>query len=123
MERILGSKKRYIFASTLVPALGLIALAFTHWAPAAIFLFVLIMGLGMPRRVALENYMHKYIDSDKRATVISTVSMLRSGFQAICYPIVGLMVDWSLWPSIFILGVIVLVVAFASRIKEEHLID
>jgi len=123
MERVLGSKKRYIFVSALVPALGLIILAFTHWAPAAIFLIVLIMGLGLPRRVILENYMHKHIDSDKRATVISTVSMFRSGFQAICYPIIGLMVDWSLWTSIFILGIIVFVVAFASRVKDEHLID
>jgi len=122
-ERLFGSRRKYVFISAFVPAIGLIVLSLTHWILPAIVLIVVIIGFGFPRRTLLENYMHKYIDSDKRATVISAVSMVRSGFQAICYPIMGWVVDWSLWFGIAILGIVILIVVLFSHVREEHLVD
>lgn len=122
LERIFRSPKRYLLMSAVLPGLGLIVLSFIHWTPLAILLIIFIVGFGLPRDALLTNYMQKHIDSDKRATVMSSVSMLKGGVAAVLYPLVGLLVDWSLWYSVFAIGIFVLGAACMSRVRDEHLI-
>lgn len=123
LERIFRSPKRYLLMSAVLPGLGLIVLSLIHWTPLVILLIIFIIGFGLPRDALLVNYMHKHIDSDKRATVMSSVSMLKGGVEAMLYPLVGLLVDWSLWYSVFVIGVFVLGAACTSRVRDEHLIN
>ncbi|MFY9457858.1 MAG: MFS transporter [Candidatus Spechtbacterales bacterium] len=123
LERIFRSSKRYLLMSAVIPGLGLVLLAFVHWTPLVILLIIFVIGLGLPRSALLANYMHKHIDSDKRATVMSSVNMAKGGVEAALYPVVGLLVDWSVWYSIFVIGILVLGAACVSRVRDEHLIS
>jgi len=67
--------------------------------------------------------MHKYIPSDKRATVISSVFMLQTLVLAVMNPIVGKLADWSLNNTFIILGVAALIFTFISKIEEDILLD
>ncbi len=49
--------------------------------------------------------------------------MFRMLAIAIVNPICGALADWSLSRTMFILGASAILLALASRVKEEHLID
>ena len=67
--------------------------------------------------------MNKYIESHNRATVNSTITMLHGFLKAILYPLVGIMVEWSLNYSFIIIGTLTIICALFSKVEEEHLID
>jgi MFS family permease len=123
LEKIFGSKRLYLFFSALFPGLCFILLGINNKIPFAIILISLTGGFGLSRIVLFQSYMNKYIESHNRATVISTISMLRSLISAIMYPLVGLMVEWSLNYSFIIIGTLIIICALVSKIEEEHLID
>ena len=89
----------------------------------AVALLLIVAGFGLSRYVLLQNYMNKYIESDIRATVISTVSMIDRLVRALLYPAVGLLIEWSLTLALIVIGAGVIAFASLSRIEEEHLID
>ena len=123
LEKIFGSKKRYLFFSALFPAICFILLGINNNNFLAIAIIGLTAGFGLSRNVLFQSYMNKYIESHNRATVISTISMLRSLVCAVMYPLVGLMVDWSLNYSFVIIGTLMIICALFSKVEEEHLID
>lgn len=122
-EKFVGSKKRYLLLSALIPGIGLILLGLTSNILISIVLTILVGGLGLPRYVLFSNYMNKYIKSSNRATVLSTVSMFRNLGMAVTYPLVGLLVEWSLSYTFLIIGVLVVFATLVSRVEESHLID
>ncbi|HHN81798.1 MAG TPA: MFS transporter [Methanomicrobia archaeon] len=123
LERLAGSKRRYLAVSSIVPAIGFILLGFVVWVPSVICLLLIICGFGLTRYVLFQSYFNKHIASHNRATVISTISMLSSIVQAIVYPIVGYLVEWSLPRTLIIIGVAMIICTLISRIQEEYLID
>ncbi|MBU0979945.1 MAG: MFS transporter [Nanoarchaeota archaeon] len=123
LERWSGSKRNFMAYSAIIPGLGFITLSMTDYVPAVMILFILIAGFGMSRQVLISNYMNKHIPSHNRATVMSTVSMLTKLTSAILYPIVGLLVEYSLNWTFILLGSAILIASVFSRVKEEHLID
>jgi MFS family permease len=122
-ERILKSKQRYLFLSALSVGIGYLFLSISSSIILSVFLVVLIFGFGLTRNVAIVNYMHKYIKSDKRATVLSSVTMLFSLGRAVLYLLVGLLVQYSLNITLFLLGILVIITAVFSRVEEHMLID
>ncbi|MFH1781867.1 MAG: hypothetical protein ABH835_04630, partial [Patescibacteria group bacterium] len=125
MEIALKAKQNLIFFSALIAGAMYLLLGFVSFIPIVIFAIALIAGFGMGRETLYINYMHKYISSDKRATVLSSVSMMHTFVLIIITPLVGMMVDWSMKYTLIILGILILFVALISRfrIKEEMLID
>jgi hypothetical protein len=86
-------------------------------------MFSIIMGFGLSRESLFQSYMNKYIDSHNRATIISTVSMIRRLIAGLIYLVLGLLVKWSLTYTFVIFGIIIIVSSIISEVKEEHLID
>jgi MFS family permease len=123
LEKIFGSKRRFLLFSALLPGICFILLGINTNIALAIILICLIAGFGLSRMVLFQSYMNKYIESHNRATVISTISMLSSLVSAIMYPTVGLMVEWSLNYSFIIVGALIIICALFSKVEEEHLID
>jgi MFS family permease len=123
LEKFFGSKKRYLFFSALFPGICFILLGINNNNFLAIVIICLTAGFGLSRNVLFQSYMNKYIESHNRATVISTISMLRSLVCAVMYPLVGLMVEWSLNYSFIIIGALTIICALFSKVEEEHLID
>ncbi len=123
LEKIFGSRKRYLLWSALIAGAAFILLGINTWVPITVVLLLTVAGFGLSRYVLFQNYMNKYIESDIRATVISTVSMIDRFVRAVLCPVVGLLVEWSLEYSLIILGAAIVVFGLISGVEEEHLID
>ncbi len=122
-ERFFGGPRRYLRWSALIPGFSYLALAFVRapWPVAA--LIVLVNGFGLSRSILINNYMHKHVDSERRATVLSAAGMTRQLFTASVYPIVGWAAQRSLTWTFGALGAAVLTCAAASSVEDVHLRD
>ncbi len=123
LEKIFGSKKRLIFFSAAITGVMFIIGGLTTFIPLVLLAIILSGGFGLSRRPLFVSYMNKYIPSPKRATVLSTISMIRRFALVIINPAVGLLVDWSLNYTLIILGVAAIVFSLISKVEESHLID
>jgi MFS family permease len=123
LEKWLGSKKRVLFLSAFLTGVFFILLGVASSAPVVIAGIILCAGFGLSRGPLFSNYMNKYIPSDKRATILSTTSMLRTFSIVVVNSVSGLLADWSIPNTLLLLGMAVIVFSFLSKIKEEDLID
>jgi len=123
IEKLLGSKRRLLFLSAFLTGVFFILLGITTAAPLVIAGIILAAGFGLSRGPLFSNYMNKYIPSDKRATILSTTSMLRTFAIVIVNSVSGILADWSIPNTLLILGASAIVFSFFSKIREEDLID
>lgn len=123
VERLLGGPRRYLTLSALIPGLAYLALAFSPSPFFSVPMIVLIAGFGLSRSAILNNYMHKHVDSSRRATVLSAVGMARQLFTASVYPLVGWTAEKSLTWTFAGLGAAALACLAASSVEEAHLLE
>ena len=123
VERLFGGPRHYLTLSALIPAFAYLGLAFSPSPLLAVPLIVAISGFGLSRATLLNNYMHKHVDSSRRATVLSAVGMARQLFTASVYPLVGWAAEKSLTWTFAGLGAAALACAAASSVEEAHLLD
>jgi len=123
LERILGSKKRLIFLSSLITGLMFVLGGLTTFLPIIIIVILVGGGFGLSRNPLFASYFNKYIPSDKRATVLSSISMFRRLSVAIVNPFVGMLADWSLANTLVLLGIVAIIFSFISGVEEDMLID
>ena len=123
LENVLGSKKRLITFSAFITGVMFIIGGLTSVIPLVLLVIILGGGFGLSRRPLFVSYMNKYIPSSERATVLSTISMIRRITLAVVNPVVGLMTDWSLSYTMILLGALAVSFSLLSRVKEVHLID
>lgn len=123
VERFFGGPRRYLTLSALIPGLAYLALACSPSPWLSVPMIVLIAGFGLSRSAILSNYMHKHVDSSRRATVLSAVGMARQLFTACVYPFVGWAAEKSLTWTFAGLGAAALACLAASSVEEAHLLD
>jgi len=123
LERAFGSKKGYLLWSALIAGGAFVLLGINPYSLVAVFLLLVIAGFGLSRAVLFQNYMNKHIESSFRATVISTVSMIRTLAMGLLYPLAGLLVEWSLTGTLIIIGAAIILCALLSKTQEEYLLD
>jgi len=123
LEKIFGSKTKYLTFSALISGIAFVFLGINPYVIPAIVGIIIISAFGISRIVLISNYIQKHVESSNRATVLSTISMLRRFGLAIGYPLVGLMVEWSLNYALIILGTIIIIFSLTSKVKEAYLID
>ena len=106
VEKIIGRGQKYLAMSALLTSLSFIFVAIY---PQLISIFLLILlagGLGLTRLTYVTNLAHRYIKSAERATVLSSMSMLRRFALIILNPLVGFTADRSLPLALFLVGLI-----------------
>jgi len=123
LEKLFGSKKRLIFAGAFSTGLFFIIGGLTSYLPLVLVVIIIGGGIGMSREPLFASYMNKHIKSSNRATVLSSITMIRKFILIIVNPAVGFMVDWSLGYTLIILGTLAIVFSFVSRVEEDYLID
>ncbi|MBU1092367.1 MFS transporter [Patescibacteria group bacterium] len=123
LEKLLGNKKRLIFYSAFITGLMFIMGGLTNVVYLIIPAILIAGGLGLGRRELFESYLNKHIPSERRATILSTVSMINKFILVVISPLVGMLIDWSLGVALIILGLIAVGFSFISRVEEKHLID
>lgn len=121
IEKIFGSAKRYLAISAILTAIGFFVVAIFPNIWSILFMIVFAGGFGLTRMDLMNSYMNKFIPSGQRATILSTISMLRNLGLVILNPLIGLAADHSLRLALIILAVFPLLIFFFSPIKQAVL--
>ncbi|MHA1300871.1 MAG: MFS transporter [Candidatus Helarchaeota archaeon] len=122
-ERLFGSKRRFLIFSTAITGATFIICGFTRYLPILLPAMICSAGFGLSRRPLFINYMNKYISSEERATVLSTISMFERLVLALVNPFIGLLIDWSINYTLIILGSAAIMFLFFTKVEESYLID
>jgi len=121
LQKRFKNKKIFLMIYTLIPGIAYILIAFINFTLIGILLILIIVGVGFSRNIIFISGINKNIEEENRATVLSTISMIRSLIITILYPVVGLLVMWNLRYTFIILGISIIIIALISRVKNEHL--
>jgi Kef-type K+ transport system membrane component KefB len=69
----------------------------------------------------LSAFINQRIESENRATVISSVSLLERFLTFLLYPVIGFLADVSIDHALFLLGILCAVFAIATTLRDVHL--
>jgi hypothetical protein len=120
-EKQVINKRRFLIIYTLIPGIGFILLALIIFTPISIIILLIIVGFGFSRNIIFINGINKQIETENRATVLSTINMITCVIRAVIYPIIGLLVMWNLNYTFIILGIIIITFASLTQVKTEYL--
>lgn len=98
-----------------------LALGYAHSLAFAIPAIFILAGCKMIRVPVLNEFINRHIESENRATVISSVSLLERSVTFLLYPVVGLLAGVSLDYALLALGGVCLAFAAATRLTDRHL--
>lgn len=122
IERWVGSMRRLLLAATVLSGVSFLLLAATRWLPLVILGIIVGFTFSLPRIPLFSAYINHHIPSERRATVLSFVSMVRTLAIVVINPIIGLLAEWSLSWTMAVLGVGLIALAAGSRVEERHLV-
>ncbi|MFX0038999.1 MAG: MFS transporter [Promethearchaeota archaeon] len=114
-------KKKLLFINTIIPGIGYILIAIINFAPAIIFLFLIVIGLGLSRYIIFTNGINKQIKEHNRATILSTINVISGVLKAILYPLIGMLVMVNMNFLYLIFGILIVFFALKSKIRKEYL--
>ena len=118
MEKILGTGKSYLRNSALlVTAVFIFAAVFPHWV-SLILLITIGGGVGYTRATYIASIANKHIDSKHRATVLSSIGMLRRLALVPLNPGIGAIASHSLSLSFLIVALLPLSSLFIKESVE-----
>jgi len=122
-ERLLGGRRRLLRLAALLPGFAYLALAAASDVATVVGAIVLAATFGLSRPVLFSGALNRHIPSAQRATVLSSISMLRTLAIALVNPIAGLLADRSMRGALVVLGVAAIVVAFVTGARPQALDD
>ncbi len=114
-------KRKLLLVNTIVPGIGYILIAIINFAPVIIFLFLLVIGLGLSRYIIFTNGINRQIKENNRATILSTINVISGIIKAILYPLIGILVMININFLYLIFGILIVFLALKSKIKKEYL--
>lgn len=117
------NKRDMLFFMGFILAISYLGMSLSNSIILSIIFLIIAQGFGFPRDVMFSNYHNKFIPSNKRATVLSVISMFKSFVFAIFYPIAGYFFEYNFKITLMIFALFIFIFLIFSRVKEEHLID
>jgi len=121
LEKEVKNKKKLLYLNTLIPGIGYILIGIIFFAPLIIILIIVTVGFGLSRYIILLNGINKQLNDENRVTVLSTINMFRMGIKAIILPFIVLMLMWDINFAFMILGIMIILFMFKSKVKKEFL--
>ena len=121
LTKLFGSDKKYLRASALIVVLSFMLVA--AWPNMITFSISVIFGggFGLTRLPLMSVYMNKFIPSEQRATILSSISMFRRFGLVLLNPLIGFTADHSLRLAALVVGLLPLAIVMFSPIKQEML--
>lgn len=119
--KFFGTDKKYLRVSAIIVATSLLFVAI--W-PNIVTISVLVIlggGFGLTRLPLMSTYLNRFIPSEQRATILSSISMFRRFALVLLNPLIGFTADHSLRLAALIIGLLPLTVFLFSPIKQEML--
>lgn len=121
LEKLFGSGKKLLKFSAIITAFTfLLTAAFPSIVTILLFI-ILAGGFGLTRLELMSAYMNKFIPSEQRATVISSISTFRRLALVLLNPFIGFTADYSLRLALLTVGLLPLLVFLFSPLKQEML--
>ena len=114
-------KMKLLLSVNIINGFAFIILGFAVIPIIGIIMLFLIVSFGYTRGLIYINGINKQIESENRATVISTINLFGSISMAILYPFIGLIVELNLFVMFIIIGIVILILTALSRVKSEYL--
>ena len=121
LEKFFGSPKKFLSVGAAVTALGFAIVAIYPNIYTVLLFVALAGGFGLTRLEYLSSFMNSFIPSDKRATVLSSVSMFKRFVLVVLNPVVGFTADRSLTLAPLLVCLLPLTVFLFSPIEHETL--
>jgi len=121
LEKLFGSGKNFLKFGALATGTTFLLVAIIPNI-FTIGLFLLMAGgFGLTRIELMSAYMNKFIPSEQRATILSSISMLKRFILIVLNPIVGFIANKSLVTALCLIGFLSLSVFVFSPLKKETL--
>jgi len=121
LENKINNKRKFLQVYTIIPGVGFILMSLIYFVPVSIPLILIVIGFGFSRSLIFVKGINKQIETENRATVISTINMITSLLRAILYPLVGYFVMWNINIMFVLLGSLIIIFALLTKIKSEYL--
>ncbi len=115
------NKKIFLILINLINGVAYISLGLTSMIPLGVAIILIIVAFGYTRYLIFVDGINTQIESENRATVLSTINMFGSLIRAIIYPFVGLLVEWNVYAVFIIIGGLILILTIFTRSKSEYL--
>ncbi|KKN14971.1 hypothetical protein LCGC14_0990800 [marine sediment metagenome] len=115
------NKKRFIIIVNLTDGIVYLLLGITTIIPLGLALVLLLVSFGYTRFLIFVDGINNQIDSENRATVLSTINMFGSLIRAILYPFIGILVEINVLMVFIIIGTLILFFTLFTRSKSEYL--
>ena len=115
------NKKVFLITINLINGVAYILLGLTNIIPIGIAIMLTIVAFGYTRYLIFIEGINTQIESENRATVLSTINMFGSLLRAIFYPIIGLLVEWSVFGVFIMTGIMIIFFTVFTRSKSEYL--
>jgi MFS family permease len=120
IEKALGLR-RLLLLSAVMPGLLFLVLGFVDRVAVALPALFVLVGCRMIRMPVLNEFINQHVESDNRATVLSSVSLLERGITFVLYPLAGWLADRSLDAVLWSLGALTLLLTAATALGDAHL--
>ena len=115
-------KINFLILIDIINGFAFIFLGLTTNPILGVIILLFIVGFGYPRFLIYMHGINKQIESENRATVLSTINMFQSLLFAVLYPIMGYLVEtWSVYWFFIINGILILIITMFTRVKSEYL--
>ena len=123
LKKLAGSEQNYFrWSALIVTCVFLLVAIKINLLTISLFL-ILGGGVGYTRLAFATAYMNRFISSAQRATVLSSVSMMRRFALIFLYPIAGFIADKSMPVALFFLSLLPLSIFFFSPMEKSMLED
>jgi MFS family permease len=123
LASLVGGRARYLRVAAGLAAAAMLALARPAPVAATIVLLMVAAGFGLSRTPIGTTVVNAAVDGSVRATMLSTVSGLRTLAICIVCPVAGAVADRSLATAMAGLGGLTLAVALLSPLRERHVAE
>lgn len=115
LERTLGTR-RLLLITGILPAALYAAVGPIRSLPFVVAAFFVLIGCRMVRIPVLNALINVHVESENRATVISSVSLLERLVTFLLYPLIGWLMDRSLNHGLYALALLCAVFAVGTRV-------
>ncbi len=115
------NKKRFLIVINLINGFAYLLLGVTTFIPIGLAIILTIVAFGYTRYLIFMNGINNQIESENRATILSTINMFGSFLRAILYPLIGLLVMWNVFVVFIMTGTLILFLTLFTRSKSEFL--
>lgn len=115
------NKAKFLAILDLTSGIAFILIGFTSNFILGITFLLIIVAVGYPRYLLFVNGINRVVESENRATVLSTIHMFTSVLRTIFFIFIGYIVSWNIFAIFIIIGGLIIILTFFSKVKSEYL--